>query len=426
MSRREFCLTLIIAILSVLLIGCSASSGSEGPVGPAGPAGGPGPQGPAGEDASSSQTFVGSEQCGSCHEAEYDKFILSGHPYKLTKIENGEPPSFPYDDQTGGVTDPPDGYTWDDITYVIGGYGWKARFIDSKGFIITGDADSTTQYNHANEEVGTEEGWVAYHAGEVKPYDCGSCHTTGFSPTGHQDGLEGIEGTWAFPGVQCEECHGPGSLHAADPQGIRMTVERSSQLCGQCHIRGNPALVDASGGFIRHHEQYEELFNSKHFATSCITCHDPHASAVFDDEEINPNRGIRQECDTCHWQQVFQNNRRHLGFDCTVCHLPPLVKSAVGNLETFTGDISSHLFSINPDPAAPQFTEDGAFSSPYITLEYACRQCHNGERASERELEVLADMADGYHTPPEPMPEPSPTLEPTPVPTPEPSPTPAS
>jgi mono/diheme cytochrome c family protein len=412
MRRRGFCLTLAVAISFVLLMGCSSSGAPEGPVGPAGPAGVPGPQGPAGDEASASQTFVGSEQCGSCHEAEYDKFILSGHPYKLTKIENGEPPTFPYDDQTGGVTEPPEGYSWDDISYVIGGYGWKARFIDNSGFIVTGDEDSTTQYNFANEEVDVEEGWVAYHAGEEKPYDCGSCHTTGFSPVGHQDGMEGIEGTWAFPGIQCEECHGPGSLHAADPQGIRMTVERSSQLCGQCHIRGNPAQVDASGGFIRHHEQYEELFNSKHFATSCITCHDPHASAVYDDEEINPNKGIRQECDTCHWQQVFQNNRRHLGVDCTDCHLAPLVKSAVGNLETSTGDISSHLFSINPDPAAPQFTDDGAYSSPYITLEYACRQCHNGERASDYDLETLAEMADGYHTPPVPTPEPPATPEP--------------
>jgi cytochrome c5 len=412
MGNRRYYLILIVAVLSVLMIGCSSSSGPEGPVGPAGPAGPAGPQGPTGEEASSSQTFVGSDQCGSCHEVEYDKFVLSGHPYKLTKIENGEPPSFPYDDITGGVSEPPDGYTWDDISYVIGGYGWKTRFIDESGYIVTGDEDSTTQYNYANDDVGTDDGWVAYHPGEEKPYDCGSCHTTGFSPVGHQDGLEGIIGSWVFPGIQCEECHGPGSLHAADPQGVRMTVDRTSQLCGQCHIRGNPALIDASGGFVRHHEQYEELFNTKHFATSCITCHDPHASAVFADDEINPNQGIRQECDTCHWQQVFQNNRRHLGVDCTDCHMPPMGKSAVGNLETFTGDIRSHQFSINPDPDASQFNDDGSLSSPYITLNYACKQCHNGERAADRDLETLSEMADGYHTHPAPTPEPLPTPEP--------------
>ena len=35
---------------------------------------------------------------------------------------------------------------------------------------------------------------AAMDAGEEKPYDCGSCHTTGYNPVGHQDGLEGIEG----------------------------------------------------------------------------------------------------------------------------------------------------------------------------------------------------------------------------------------
>jgi len=48
---------------------------------------------------------------------------------------------------TGGVTTPPEGYTWDDITYVIGGYNWKARFIGTEGYIITGDEDATSQYN---------------------------------------------------------------------------------------------------------------------------------------------------------------------------------------------------------------------------------------------------------------------------------------
>jgi mono/diheme cytochrome c family protein len=381
MSYRRLALVATIAVSFVLLIGCSASGGPEGPVGPAGPAGSQGPPGPPGDAASASQTYIGSEQCGACHETEYEKFVLSGHPYKLTKIENGAPPVFPYDETTGGVQNPPEGYDWDDVSYVIGGYGWKARFMDRKGFIITGDEDSTTQFNYANDDVGTGEGWVAYHAGEEKPYDCGSCHTTGFSPVGHQDGLEGIIGSWVFPGVQCEECHGPGSLHAADPQGIRMTVDRTSQLCGSCHIRGNPALIDASGGFVKHHEQYEELFNSKHFATSCITCHDPHASAVYTDEEINPDKGIRQECDTCHWQQLFQNNRRHLGVDCIDCHMAPLAKSAVGNLDIFTGDIR-------------------------------CKQCHNGEKARDHDLEALAAMADGYHTPalPTPVREPTPEL----------------
>ena len=381
----------------LLLAACTAEPGPAGPVGPAGPAGPMGPVGPAGDDAAANLAYVGSEKCGDCHEEIYGRFMLSGHPYKLTKIADGEAPAFPYDAITGGLSDPPEGYAWDDISYVIGGYGWKARFIDQRGYIITGDENGTTQYNYANDFADMPAGWVPYHPGEEKVFDCGSCHTTGYRPEGHQDNLEGIAGTWEFPGIQCEECHGPGNRHAADPYGALMQIDRSSQLCGECHVRGNPALIDAQNGFERHHQQFEDLFNSKHFAISCVTCHDPHASSLFADEELNPDKGIKQVCESCHWQNEHGNVKKHLGVDCVDCHMPSMAKSAQGNLDLFRADVRSHQFSINPDPEAPQFDEEGAFVMPYLTLQYSCGQCHNGEFASVKEADELGNAAEGYH-----------------------------
>ena len=120
-------------------------------------------QAPAGVDGVSftPPEYVGSEACAECHEETYDVFMDSGHPYKLTKVENGQPPEYPFTELPG----PPDGYTWDDISYVIGGYNWKARFIDQDGFIITGDENATTQYNFWNEDLEMGDEWVAYHAG---------------------------------------------------------------------------------------------------------------------------------------------------------------------------------------------------------------------------------------------------------------------
>jgi hypothetical protein len=409
-------LFIVLVIVAVLLAACSASRGPEGPVGPAGPAGPVGAQGPAGDPASASQTYVGSEQCAGCHEDKYETFELSGHPYKLTKVEDGQAPAFPHDDLTGGVQEPPEGYTWNDVSYVIGGFAWKALFLDQNGYIITGDENGATQYNFANESLGTGAEWVAFHAGEQTPYDCGACHTTGYTPDGHQDGLEGVAGSWAFPGVQCEACHGPGSRHAEDPYGVAMVVDRDSQACGECHYRDDKSLIEASDGFVQNHAQYDELYNSKKFALSCVTCHDPHASAVYADEQLNPDQGIRQRCETCHWQNEYQNNRLHLGIgvDCVDCHMAPMDRSAVADLGTHTGDIRSHQFAINPDADAPQFSEDGSTSMPYISLTYACLQCHNGQVASEKDFETLQDMATGYHTPPLPTPTPAPTTEPAP------------
>lgn len=409
MIFKKLLLVLLILATAGLLMAC-ASQPAEGPIGPAGPAGPQGPAGPPGDDASVRLEYVGSEKCGQCHEEQYAKFVLSGHPYKLTKID-GEAPEFPYDNVTGGVQDPPEGYTWADVSYVIGGFGWKARFIGQDGYIITGDADSATQWNFENEEARLDESWVPYHAGEQVPYDCGSCHATGYNPQGHQDDKEGIIGTWALEGIQCEACHGPGNLHASDPYGHLMVLDRSNQLCGDCHVRSDPATIDAADGFVKHHEQYEELYNSKHFTLQCIACHDPHASSIYADAEVNPDMGIRQTCDTCHWQKTYNNGERHFAVACTDCHMPPTGVSAQGNLDLHIGDINSHLFSINTDPNAPQFSEDGSRSMPYLTLEYACGSCHNDEYATAKTPEELAARAKGYHTPPEPVvaePEPQP------------------
>ena len=204
--------------------------------------------------------YVGTETCAECHEGVADVFLKSGHAYKLNPVVDGQPPDYPFTE----LTELPEGYTWDDISYVIGGYNWKARFMNQDGYIITdrpgatiSDTTYLNQYNFANPNVGNEAGWTTYHSGEEnKPYDCGPCHTTGYNPEGENE-LPGIVGTWAEPGIRCEECHGPGSLHVANPRGVRLQIDRDSELCGQCHIRGATESVNAICGLIRHHEQYE-------------------------------------------------------------------------------------------------------------------------------------------------------------------------
>jgi hypothetical protein len=175
-------------------------------------------------------------------------------------------------------------------------------------------------------------------------------------------------------------------------------------MCGDCHVRGDRAVIDALDGFEEHNQQFDDLFNSKHFAISCVACHDPHSSAVYEDEELNPNKGIVQACESCHWQNTRGNVRNHLGVDCVDCHMPRMVKSAQGNLDLFRADIHSHQFSINPDPAAPQFNEEGTQAMPYLTLQYVCGQCHNDDYADALDPEVLGSAAAVYHDAPTPVP----------------------
>lgn len=382
-KRKAIWLGIAAALVMLLAILITSCGGAAGPAGPAGPAGAVGAE------------YVTSKVCASCHSDISDEVNMSGHAYKLNPVINGQPPEYPFTE----VLNPPEGYTWDDITYVIGGFNWKARFIDKDGYIITGaDESATTQYNFANPIVGTDAGWSGYHAGEKqKPYDCGSCHTTGYQPEGNQDGLPGLIGTWSEPGIQCEACHGPGGNHVVDPYGVAIKADRSSEECGSCHSRGDVESINASKGFIRHHEQFEEVLQTKHQALSCVTCHDPHKGVV---QELKAgNAGSRIDCQDCHFKE--ENTQKSAVMksmvDCLDCHMPRIVKSAVGNAEAYTGDIRAHLWAIDPE-ATSQFSEDGSEAISQITLDFACKSCHrDGGSATVKTDEELKDEATGYH-----------------------------
>lgn len=412
MRKVYFILTVLI-IIAIALAGCSGEEGAQGPEGPAGPQGLPGatgpegaqgPPGPAGTDGLSyvPPQFIGSEACAECHQETYDVFMRSGHPYKLNPVIDGQPPEYPFTE----LTDPPEGYTWDDISYVIGGYNWKARFIDQDGYIITGDENATTQYNFYNEELDIGDSWAAYHAGEEKPYNCGTCHTTGYSSIGNQDDRPGLIGTWAFGGIQCEECHGAGSLHANDPIVIEMKVDRDAESCGSCHRRGDTEIVDASNGFIQHHEQYEELFQGKHITVDCVVCHDPHTGVIqLRQDDVQTTRTT---CENCHFDIAnnLPNELHNSSVECIDCHMPKVTKSALGNSERFRGDIRTHLMAINPTLTS-QFNEDGTIAASELALDFACRSCHNDtglDIGPEKTDDELVEAAVGYHTPPTPEP----------------------
>ena len=418
MNRRIVIGLALLLLAMFTFAACSSEPGAQGPAGPEGPQGPPGATGPAGEAGAPGERgpagvdgisftppqYVGADSCAECHEDIYDRFMQSGHPWKLNPVVDGQPPDYPFTN----VPRPPDGYEWADISYIIGGYNWKARFIDQEGFIITGDEDSTTQYNFYNPDVDLGDNWVAYHAGEEKPYNCGTCHTTGYSPEGNQDGLPGLIGTWSEPGIQCEECHGPGSLHVEYPRSFSVDIDRDGAACGDCHFRGVPEAVDASGGFIKHHEQYEELFQSKHVTIDCVTCHDPHDGVIQLRQVGAPT--TRTSCENCHFAETqVQNNEEHVAgnLECISCHMPRVTKSAVGDAAQFTGDLRTHLMAIDPNQIG-QFTEDGTTALSQLGLNFACRSCHNPDgTATNVTDEELQAGANGYHTPlPEPVTEP--------------------
>ncbi len=410
-------------------------------------------------NALAANTYIGSEDCGLCHETNYASFIQTGHPFKINKVVNNMAPTYPFTDLdailsgegpfgANGIDDE-DGTTdntlgtpagWSDVTYVIGGYNWKARFIDADGYIVTG---SEVQYNFAT------DAFSSYHDDETdKVFNCGNCHTTGWRHqddtlnNARQDNLAGMDGTFAAAGIQCESCHGAGSTHAQDEATTSITREADPRTtaeltadnaaygqavaCGECHTRDGErdystyvsafdtartgaslatlpmgGRIAASGSLIRHHEQYDELlgidpdtlldtrsagFEANHL--DCGKCHDPHGSSVNQDNAsyagVDGVNKANADCMVCHaTKDPSLRTGGMTSLSCTDCHMPDLVKNATsstnrGSSSTIvTGDIATHIFTIDVN-ATSQFTSDGKYAYPAITADFACRTCHQG------------------------------------------------
>ncbi|OFX49918.1 MAG: hypothetical protein A2046_16335 [Bacteroidetes bacterium GWA2_30_7] len=347
--------------------------------------------------------YIGSEACKSCHTTIYDNFIKSGHPYKLNKV-SGSQPVIPYRTQT---TPTPAGYSFTDgtITYMIGGYGWKARFIDNKGYIVTQLAGS--QYNLV---AGTQSVYESAVAPGTKKYDCGECHTTGWKSVAdggsRQDGLEGMEGEFFTGGIHCEACHGKGNKHANTKLAGDITLNKDASLCGQCHTRNSDYSIAAKDGFSQHHEQYDEWLTSPHKTNSigCNDCHDPHSSVLND--AVAPGEGVKKECTDCHSSTTYNANK-HTGntsIECVTCHMPYAGKSAK-SYSKYKADVSSHIAKINTDTVITYFSTDGKLANvdgKGLPLTFVCYQCHkdeNGEGGSysQKTMLQLSTKATGFH-----------------------------
>ncbi len=311
--------------------------------------------------------YTGAESCTGCHDPQYEDWITSGHRFILMNSQAARHRALPL----------PQGEKWDDISYVVGGNKTRAVYLDDQGYIMQ------DQFNLQTGE------WSDAHSGGMVPYDCGACHTTGYQEAGNQDGLPGFTGTFALPGVQCEHCHGPGTGFVTGMQ----PGPTDAAFCGTCHNHGPEGTVLASDGFIMSEGQYNEYLASPHSSNggpTCVGCHDPHKRVEY---------GVKADCESCHAPEAAQyagTLMDKVGVSCNDCHMAPATLSGLP-LGPSRGDMKSHIFNINTDPAANMFTADGSAlvledGEGAVTLDFVCQACHTGAS-----LETLAKFADDFH-----------------------------
>jgi hypothetical protein len=163
--------------------------------------------------------------------------------------------------------------------------------------------------------------------------------------------------------------------------------------------------IAASGGLVRHHEQYDEILGidpdtllttrSGSFLAShgdCNSCHNPHGSSVnVNNSSYTGIPGVdpsSDACEGCHADYAVSLRSGGMQtLECADCHMPDLAKSAIVSIAAEAdrpaqGDVKSHIFSIALDTTQPQFTDDGNYAYPAIDEDWACRTCHNDSSTS--------------------------------------------
>ncbi len=208
---------------------------------------------------------------------------------------------------------------------------------------------------------------------------CIDCHTVGWDTTAVNGGFDDVQADlgWTFPdslfvgnwadittnfaplatksNIQCENCHGPGSLHLADKTKIDISLEAGT--CGRCHEDGHyhrrNTMWKSSGhaigtsfargtssscapchsgwGFIAKIDPASDLDKKTgNQNISCAVCHDPHSgengehqirdqdNVTLGDGSVITKGGKGKLCMNCHIGRreaitYAQDPHRHFG-----------------------------------------------------------------------------------------------------------------
>jgi len=244
----------------------------------------------------------------------------------------------------------------------------------------------------------------------------GAPDTFVFGTTGKYDftTLEGIDGQWVEPNIGCESCHGPSRAHANDKDDLlkRPDLAVARQSCAKCHVSGAvqngimtaDTVIETDGNFVKLGQEWEEWLASPHSNPDnindpaypgCATCHNPHASTIFDDAAAGEGRKVYTDdsCRQCHaGKTVGISQMVDAGVMCIDCHMPYAGKAAFGypiiatnGDYAYAGDIRSHQLKVKItgkknsiiDITTKNVKLDAQGKTQGLTLDLVCQPCHS-------------------------------------------------
>jgi Flp pilus assembly protein TadD len=355
-------------------------------------------------------TFVGSAQCATCHPGPMEAFRASDHARAMepatvrTVLGNFDQATITHRGVTSTFfrrgdkflvrTEGPDGRPGEfEIAYTFGAdplQQYLVPFPDGRlqalglAWDTRPRAQGGQRWFHLYPGVTLRPADPLHWTGREQTWNfqCAECHTTDLRK-GYDLATNRYRTTWAELSVSCEECHGPGSAHAAwagtRPAGAPRPVAGASGLvvrlgrgdgawvirdmergiaewtgpprnsgeldvCARCHARRRPIVVPHPYGqpFLDTHvpallepglyhsdgQALGEVYEWGSFVQSrmqragviCSDCHDPHRATLR-----AAGNGV---CGPCHLPARFDTPRHHhhpvpsAAARCVSCHMP--------------------------------------------------------------------------------------------------------
>ncbi|SDI63559.1 Cytochrome c554 and c-prime [Ferrimonas sediminum] len=383
--------------------------------------------------------YVGSQACLSCH-TDKESYLETGHNYKLVKV-NGKEPEYPFTSISGSVelldvnSSLGNPTSWDDISYVVGGYLRRAYFLDQNGYMLTGKRASVNSVPKGETvTIDRMNAWNPDAPADSKQFDyCARCHTTGWKDytSGHgdernlnrQDDMPGMAGTFALTGVQCEACHGAGLAHIKSPSKdniVKIAEPRTVDdynsetmgfgkaiACTECHttddaVRRYPDYVSPHDQEFGGDSQNARLATDTHFGPEGRKDGRGGRHAASTLLGVDPDTGIAMgkkqhfNCSTCHnphKSKHYDDKPGHedaLARECTDCHKQEFNNAPGSNIASAAHEFmakctdchmpgESHLFKIDLDGAKDDprhFSADGDYQKPWLRAWDSCSECH--------------------------------------------------
>lgn len=334
--------------------------------------------------------YVGMQTCRGCHEPVYETFIKTGmgqsfdHATRQKSAADFTPAhalvydsvlDFYYKPYWAGDSFYIMEYRMEGgdtvhkriqkVDYIVGsGQHTNSHIFSTNGYLFQAPITFYTQKHRWDLAPGFEKGANTRFQRMIQ-LECMSCHN------GYPNFVNNSENkyTSVMTGIDCERCHGPGSLHVQERQNNRpvdtskgpdysivnprrLPTELQNNICQRCHLQGIAVLNDGKSFYDFHPgmklsevmnvfmPEYEgaqdKMIMASHVERmkksqcyvqsgkmSCITCHNPHVSVKF-----TPRNQYLNACQSCHGgsaqHQCSESAqvRAAKKNDCVTCHMP--------------------------------------------------------------------------------------------------------